>query len=153
LHYCDPALLPSSETKSGDTLQESLKMHLRNAFLLIPKYAVAFAAEVQVKARVLQIVQLLHNSDSVNNAMAAADGGKLSKEQRAVRARELAQQRMDQVNALTALVPVYSDAVLAYTRAFQELAVSVEAVRPLLCLYQLLCIALVVYRLTRSAAF
>jgi hypothetical protein len=104
-------------------------MHLRNAFLLIPKYAVAFAAEVQVKARVLQIVQLLHNSDGVNNAMAAADGGKLSKEQRAVRARELAQQRMDQVNALTALVPVYSDAVLAYTRAFQELAVSVEAVR------------------------
>lgn len=106
-------------------------MHIRNAILLIPKYMVAFAAEVQVQRKVQRLVDLLKNSGAANDALAAADGGKMSKEQRALRAKELAQARVDQVNALSALVPVYSETVLAYTRAFQELAVSVEAVSPL----------------------
>ena len=103
-------------------------MHIRNVFLLIPKYAVTFAAEVKVKDRVLKLVRELKSTNSVNDARAAEDGAKLSKEERAVRAKELAQGRMDLVNALQALVPVYSETVLAYTRAFQELGVSVEAV-------------------------
>jgi hypothetical protein len=103
-------------------------MHIRNVFLLIPKYAVAFAAELRLKDCVLRLVEQLRSGGAANDALAAAEGGKLSKEQRAVRARELAQARADQVNALSALVPTYTDTVLAYTRAFQELAVSVEAV-------------------------
>ena len=103
-------------------------MHLRNVFLLLPKYSVAFAAEFHLKAKVLRIVEELHAHSSASDAMAAADGGKLSKEQRAQRARDLAQSRVDLVNGLSALVPVYAETVLAYTRAFQELAVSVEAV-------------------------
>lgn len=105
-------------------------MHLRNVFLLIPKYVVAFAAEVRLKDVVLRLVEQLRDSGTANDALATEDAGRLTKEQRAQRARELAQARADQVNALSALVPVYSDTVLAYTRAFQELAVSVEAVSP-----------------------
>lgn len=82
--------------------------------------------------QVMRLVRALKNLGAANDVRAAAEagsGGKvMSKEQRAVRARELAQQRMDMVNSLSALVPLYSEAVLAYTRAFQELAVSVEAV-------------------------
>lgn len=104
-------------------------MHLRNVFLLIPKYMVAFAAELRLKDVVLRLVERLRDSGAANDALAAAEAGKLTKEQRAQRARELAQARADQVNGLSALVPVYTDTVLAYTRAFQELAVSVEAVR------------------------
>ena len=108
--------------------QESLKGHLRNIFLLLPKYNVAFAAEVCVKEQVMRLVRALKNSSAPSDSSADAAAAKQSKEQRAVRARELAQQRMDMVNALSALVPLYTETVLAYTRAFQELAVSVEAV-------------------------
>jgi len=103
-------------------------MHLRNLALLLPKYHTAFAAEVCVKNQVMQIVRALNDSSTKNDASAAADAGKLSKEQRAQRARELTAQRMDLVNALTALVPQYTECVLAYMHAFQEIAVSVEAV-------------------------
>jgi hypothetical protein len=103
-------------------------MHLRNLVLLLPKYGVAFAAEVCVKNQVMRIVKALNSSAAANDATAAAEAGKLSKEQRAQRARELTAQRMGLVNALTALVPQYTECVLAYTHAFQELSVSVEAV-------------------------
>ena len=104
-------------------------MHLRNVALLLPKYSVAFAAEVCVKEQVMNVVRALNSSAAANDASAAADAGKLSKEQRAQRARELTAQRMELVNALTALVPQYTECVLAYTHAFQELAISIEAVR------------------------
>jgi len=96
--------------------------------LLLPKYNAAFAAEVCVQEQVMQIVRALNGSAAKNDASAAADAGKLTKEQRAQKARELTAQRMNLVNALTALVPQYTECVLAYLHAFQELAVSVEAV-------------------------
>lgn len=102
-------------------------MHLRNLALLLPKYHASFAAEVCVKNQVMRIVRALNDSTAKNDASAAADAGKLSKEQRAQRARELTAQRMDLVNSLTALVPQYTECVLAYMHAFQELAVTVEA--------------------------
>ena len=107
-------------------------MHLRNVALLLPKYSVAFAAEVCVKEQVMNVVRALNSSAAANDASAAADAGKLSKEQRAQRARELTAQRMELVNALTALVPQYTECVLAYTHAFQELAISIEAVRSII---------------------
>jgi hypothetical protein len=116
--------------------------------LLLPKYHVAFLAELRVKDKVLHLVHSLRRNN--NNGEPSAGGGgssggagggatsaaaqaaaavKLTKEQKTAMAKELAQQRADMVNQLTALVTVYTDSVLAYTRAFQELAVSIEAVR------------------------
>lgn len=86
-----------------------------------------------MKDRVLKLVEKLQSTNSTNDIKAVEEGAKMSKEQRALRAKELAQGRMDLVNALQALVPVYTETVLAYSRAFQELAVSVEAVCCLCC--------------------
>lgn len=118
-------------------------MHIRNIALLVPKYNVAFAAEVCVKRRVMGVVRGLNAIAANNNASAAEHAGQLSKEQRAQQARELSAQRMHMVNTLTALVPQYTECVLAYTHAFQELAVSVEAVGGVLYIY--ICTCLVKY--------
>ena len=94
-----------------------------------------------MKNQVLHIVSALKASgDSAaaatnNNKGSNGKDGKqqqqqqhVSKEQRALLAREQAQRRIDLVNSLTALVGVYTDCVLAYAKAFQELAISVERV-------------------------
>lgn len=81
--------------------------------------------------QVMRLVRALKNSNVPTGAAAAEATARLTKEQRAQIARELAQQRMDLVNSLSALVPLYTETVLAYTRAFQELAISVEAVSKL----------------------
>lgn len=52
----------------------------------------------------------------------------LSKAERALKQSELMQQRVNMVNELQSLIPVYSDTVVAYIKAFQNIAICVEAV-------------------------
>lgn len=55
----------------------------------------------------------------------------LTKAERALRQSELMQQRVNLVNDLQSLIPVYSDTVVSYIKAFQNMAICLEAVRSL----------------------
>jgi len=57
---------------------------------------------------------------------------KLSSQEKMLRGKQQAQQRLDLVNQLTAYVSTYSNAVLAYIKIFQEVAILLEAVMMLM---------------------
>ncbi len=110
-------------------MQESAKTHIRNILLQIPNYNLAYVAESCIKTQVLRIVNALKAPVSD----AHLHDPTISKEERSRLAKETAQERVDMVNQLTALVYVYNDSVLVYMKAFQNLAVSVELVNDLCC--------------------
>ena len=67
--------------------------------------------------------------DKKNNVEAIE---KLSSQEKLLRGKQQAQQRLDLVNQLTAYVSTYSNAVLAYIKIFQEVAILLEAVMMLM---------------------
>jgi hypothetical protein len=94
---------------------------------LVSSYEIAFLAECIVYTKVMRIVHALKD-DSLNAKPVSRDGKKLSKMERQRLQNEQMQTKVSLVNELTTLIPVYSDAVLAYVRAFQPLAICIEAV-------------------------
>lgn len=104
-----------------------MKLHVLNTLLQIPAYFVSYAAEVVIKDKVLELVRSLKEDVSKSKEEQAAFA-KLSKAERTIWQNEKLEQRMHRVNELTAMIPTYSDAVLAYLKAFQSVAICVEAV-------------------------
>lgn len=103
---------------------ESAKSHIRNVLLQIPDYNLRYVAEICIKDQVQRIVDTLK---APPDASAAQLKG-LSKEEKSRMAKAAAQERLELVNSLTAMVYVYNDMVLAYMKAFQKLAISIELV-------------------------
>lgn len=106
-----------------------MKTHVRNMLLLLPKYHASFACEVCIRNKVTSIVNQL-NKETLPTT--TTDQPHISKREAALASKQLAQQRIDLVNTLTAYVSTYSDAVLSYLKIFQEIAISIEAVSCLL---------------------
>lgn len=92
---------------------ESAKSYLRNMLIYLAEYNLAYAAEYAVKSKVLSIVNALKGESESTSASPAAS---LSP-----------QERVDLLNELTALVSTYSDSVLSYTKALQNVSICVEA--------------------------
>lgn len=75
----------------------------------------------------MKIVNALKD-DALVTKPASRDGKKLSKSERQRIQQEQMQIKVNLINDLTSLIPVYSDAVLAFIRAFQQIAICIEAV-------------------------
>lgn len=127
--------------------QDSLRIHLRNFFNLLSSYEIAFLSEIVTHNKVMKIVNALKD-DSLTAKPSSRDGKKLSKAEKQKLQNEQMQLKMNLLNELTSLIPVYSDAVLAYIRAFQPVAICIEAVILFLLLLNFFIILLVVGLLT-----
>ena len=103
---------------------ESAKSHIRNILLQLPEYNLRFVAEICIKDQVLHIVNTLKAPP--DTSLAQSKG--VSKEEKSRLAKAQAQERLDLVNSLTAMVYVYNDMVLSYMKLFQKLAISIEVV-------------------------
>lgn len=104
-----------------------MRQHLKNALLQIPSYEIFYCSEVLIKNKVMYVVNAL--KEESNRSKERKDEMKsLTKAERALRQSELMQQRVNLVNDLQALIPVYSDTVVAYIKAFQNMAICLEAV-------------------------
>ena len=103
--------------------------HLRNVFLLYHSYQLAYDCEYKIYQQVLSITQQLKSSDSMNtNGNSGTSGNNMSKQEKAQLQNDLMQQKLSLINELQGLIPIYSDAVLAYMKAFQSIAICIEAV-------------------------
>ena len=78
--------------------------------------------------KVITIVQELKKDPSKDKIKNAETTEKLSSQEKMLRGKQQAQQRLDLVNQLTAYVSTYSNTVLAYIKIFQEVAILLEAV-------------------------
>lgn len=68
--------------------------------------------------------------DEAANTAAMQDKLKqMDKNERKLWQKAQAEQKVRWINELSAMIPIYSDAVLAYLKAFQALAINIEAVR------------------------
>eukprot|EP01039_Chlorochromonas_danica_P003053 gene3053-3333_t len=112
------------------SLAESMKQHLLSLFLQLPAYFLAYATEMNIKNKVMQLVRGLKEEGSSNGGQPPPPTA--TKFERQQWQKQRVEERMHLVNELTALIPVYSDAVLAYLQAFQAVAISMEAVSLLL---------------------
>lgn len=110
-----------------------MRQHIKNALLQIPSYEIGYSSEVLVKNKVLNVVTKL-KEESERSKDLKEEMKSLSKAERAIRQNELTQMRVNMVNELTALIPVYSDTVLAYIKAFQNIAICLEAVSSIIIL-------------------
>jgi hypothetical protein len=87
---------------------------------------VAYVSESLIRDKVMVIVNALKEDTNAKPNSAAEK--KMSKAERQKLVNEKMQIRVQLINDLTSLIPVYSDAVCAYIRAFQQVAICVEAV-------------------------
>lgn len=107
--------------------KHTIRQQIRNALLQIPSYEISYCSEVIVRNKVMKVVNDL--KEESNRSKEKKDEMKLlSKAERALRQSELMQQRVNMVNELQSLIPVYSDTVVAYIKAFQNIAICLEAV-------------------------
>jgi hypothetical protein len=107
--------------------QESMKMHIANLLLHLPAYFLAYSNEVLVKDKVMELVRCL-KEDVSKSKEEQAILAKLTKAEKAIWQNERIQQRLYRVNELTELINIYTEATLAYLKAFQTVAICVEAV-------------------------
>eukprot|EP01031_Cornospumella_fuschlensis_P030430 gene30430-36771_t len=106
--------------------QESLKTHITNFLLQLPAYLIAYTTEVLIKEKVLRLVTEL-KSDVSKSKDDQVMLNMMSKAERQVWQQERVQQRMHCVNELQMLTPVYADAVVAFLKTWQCLAICIEA--------------------------
>jgi len=83
---------------------QAAKSYTRNMLMYLAEYNLAYSAEHVVKSKVLGIVRSL-KGNGINSK----------------------NDRVDMLNELTALVPVYNSTVLSYMRALQNVAICVDA--------------------------
>lgn len=103
--------------------EESAKTQLRNIILQLFQYNLAYSAETTIRLQVMSLVAELRSEIPTESP----EDAELSQEERFKRVKDLQQGRVDAMNKLGLLVAVYSDTVLSYIRAFQNVAISIEA--------------------------
>ena len=108
-------------------IEHAAKTHIRNVLFMLSDYNLAYFGEVIVKTKVLHITRFLKNVTEASKAPPTELEKSLSKEEMRRRGQEEAQKRMTIVNELTALVPLYNNAVLSYIRALQCISIEIEA--------------------------
>lgn len=101
-----------------------MKVCVKSFFLLLTSYETGYCAELQIHESVYKLTQVL-KGESVDPTVTID----LNKSEKSQLQQELMQQKLNMINELQSLIPVYSEAVLAYVRAFQSIAIPIEAVR------------------------
>ncbi len=96
-------------------------------FLSLPAYESALAVEMRSHRKVMKVVLALRDDSAASQEQLK----KMDKNERKLWQKAQAEQKVQWVNELTTMIPTYTDAMLAYLRAFQALAINVEAVRHL----------------------
>jgi hypothetical protein len=105
-------------------------MHIKNFLFQITSYELGYCAELHIHKKVMSIVNTL-KEESIRSKERKEEWKHLSKPERALKQSEMMQRQVSLVNELQALIPVYSDTVLAYIKVFQAIAICVEAVSSL----------------------
>lgn len=103
--------------------KEILKVQVRNALLLLNGYEIAYLCEDNIKEKVLTLTKALKDDESKK------PNEKMTRAERTAYQNEMMQRKLDMVNELTSLIPLYSDAVLSYLQSFQNFGICVESVR------------------------
>lgn len=104
-----------------------MKVHIKNFMLQVGSYELGYCAEFQIYRKVMGIVNTL-KEETARSKERKDEFKNLSKAERALKQSEMMQRQVSLVNELQALIPVYSETVLSYMKAFQALAICVEAV-------------------------
>lgn len=94
-------------------------------FLTLPAYEAAFAMEMLAHRNIMKIVIALRDDTVAGQSEAVKQ---MDKNERKAWQKAQAEQKVAWVNELSRMIPVYTDAMLGYLRAFQSLAINVEAV-------------------------
>lgn len=89
--------------------------------MLLSSYETAYCSELLIHENVNKLTQVLKGDGGSDTKANKADNAQLQQ--------DLMQQKLNMINELQGLIPVYSEAMLAYVRAFQSIAISIEAVK------------------------
>lgn len=94
--------------------------------MLLSSYETAYCSELLIHENVNKLTQVLKGDPPIDSKV--ENESKISKADKAQLQQDLMQHKLNMINELQALIPVYSEAVLAYVRAFQSIAIAIEAV-------------------------